>query len=300
MELDKVLNDFKIYKVNVEGRSESSVNLYLSHIKEFCKDMNITNYEEFINVKAQIIKDWLVSQAQKGNEPTTRNNKLSAIKQIYSYLELEKEIDVDRRIDKIPNAKTSTKEVKYADKDIANQLIKCTKNQRTKAAISIIECTGVRFSELLQITRKDIERGYATIVGKGNKERTIWFNDDCIKICNKYINGKWKKIIDDTKVNTDLLFISNNGKILTKQSFSTTLKTCSRRIGLYWADEMSPHKLRHGFITEKLNDGVPIQIVRDAVGHSNISTTNKYSHSKDDAVKQVMLNNYSFMERKEQ
>ena len=188
MELDKVLNDFKIYKVNVEGRSESSVNLYLSHIKEFCKDMNITNYEEFINVKAQIIKDWLVSQAQKGNEPTTRNNKLSAIKQIYSYLELEKEIDVDRRIDKIPNAKTSTKEVKYADKDIANQLIKCTKNQRTKAAISIIECTGVRFSELLQITRKDIERGYATIVGKGNKERTIWFNDDCIKICNKYIN----------------------------------------------------------------------------------------------------------------
>ena len=59
MELDKVLNDFKIYKVNVEGRSESSVNLYLSHIKEFCKDMNITNYEEFINVKAQIIKDYM-------------------------------------------------------------------------------------------------------------------------------------------------------------------------------------------------------------------------------------------------
>ena len=57
---------------------------------------------------------------------------------------------------------------------------------------------------------------------------------------------------------------------------------------------MSPHKLRHGFITWKLNKGVPIQVVRDMAGHSNMSTTNNYSHSKEDAIKMAMLNEDAF------
>ena len=57
---------------------------------------------------------------------------------------------------------------------------------------------------------------------------------------------------------------------------------------------MSPHKLRHGFITGKLNKGIPIQVVRDMAGHSNMATTNNYSHSKEDAIKMAMLNEDAF------
>lgn len=289
-DIETLLKDFKTYKVNIEGRNKNSVDLYVYHIKEFCEEMNIKDYKTFIQVNAQIIKDWLSKQADKGNEPSTRNNKLSAIKQIYLYLESEKDIIVDRKIRDIPLAKTPYKEKKYADGDIAEQMIRMASNERVRAGISIMQYTGVRFKEMIQITCTDIDRGFAVVVGKGGKERKIWFTPPCIKICKDFIKGKRQHIVERTGVKTDLLFISDEGNILTRQSFSKSLKTCANRIGLYWSNEMSPHKLRHGFITDKLNKGVPIQVVRDVAGHSNLATTNNYSHSKEDAMKMAMLN----------
>ena len=136
MNMEILLKEFKTYKVDIEGRNSNSVDLYINHIKEFCEEMNIKDYKTFINVNAQIIKDWLSKQVDKGNEPSTRNNKLSAIKQIYSYLETEKDILVDRKIGNIPLAKTPHKERKYADGDIAEQMIRMSSNERVRAGIS--------------------------------------------------------------------------------------------------------------------------------------------------------------------
>ena len=183
---------------------------------------------------------------------------------------------VDRKIGNIPLAKTPHKERKYADGDIAEQMIRISSNERVRAGISVMQCTGVRFKEMIQINCADIERGFAVIKGKGGKERTIWFTPSCARICKNFINN------------------SDEGNVLTRQSFSKSLKICASRIGLYWSNEMSPHKLRHGFITEKLNKGVPIQVVRDMAGHSNMATTNNYSHSKEDAIKMAMLNEDAF------
>ena len=72
-------------------------------------------------------------------------------------------------------------------------------------------------------------------------------------------------------------------------NFINSLKYYAERMGIYWSDEMSPHKLRHSCITKALNDGVPIQVVRDMVGHTNMQTTNRYSHSKDDEIRKAML-----------
>ena len=135
MNMEILLKEFKTYKVDIEGRNSNSVDLYINHIKEFCEEMNIKDYKTFININAQIIKDWLSKQADKGNGPSTRNNKLSAIKQIYSYLETEKNILVDRKIGNIPLAKTPHKERKYADGDIAEQMIRISSNERVRAGI---------------------------------------------------------------------------------------------------------------------------------------------------------------------
>lgn len=289
MNIEKLLQEFTTYKVNVEGRNIDSITLYTKHIKEFCADMNIDEYNTFINANAQIIKDWLTILVDKGNGATTRNNKLSAVKQIYLFLEDEKMIDVDRRIDKIKYAKAVQKETKCADRTQVEQLLQATNNQRTRAMISVIHSTGVRFKELIQITCTDIENGFAVILGKGNKERTIWFDPACTKICKDYINGKRAKIIKKTNIKTDLLFLSDGGKIIRQNSFDRTLKTLGVKIGLYWGNEMSPHKIRHGFVTDSLDDGIPIQTVRDAVGHANIATTNRYAHTNKNAIKDAML-----------
>ena len=289
MSIEKLLIEFKTYKIDVEGRTESSIDLYIKNFREFCKDMKINDYNKLIEVKAQDIKDWISLIAKKDNSPITRNNKLSSVKQIFAYLEDEKMVLVDRQISKIKYAKTRKKEVKFMDETEMEQLLYVTTNERTKSAIAVLIKTGIRFSEMLQITCTDIERGFSTILGKGNKERTIYFPPSCIAICKKYINGKRKRIIEKTGVKTDLLFISDNGNTLDASNFINSLKYWAKKTGIYWSDEMSPHKLRHSYITKALNDGVPPQVVRDIVGHQNMSTTSGYAHTKEDAIKNAML-----------
>ena len=289
MTIDDLLKEFCIYKKDIEGRSDSSMNLYIKNIKEFCNAMEINDYNTLINTQAETIKKWVIELADKGNGATTRNNKLTSIKQLFLFLEDEKDIQVDRHINKIKFAKTPIKENKYATREIMEQLIAETTNQLVKAGIVIICTTGVRFSELLQITCSDIEKGSATIVGKGNKERTIYFSPECINISKKFINNKRKKIVESKNIDSDLLFISKDGTLISQQSFAESLKHYAKKIGLYWYDEMSPHKLRHGFATNKINEGYPLQVVRDALGHSSISTTNRYVHSNDEDVKNMMI-----------
>ena len=289
MNIDKLLEEFKTYKIDVEGKAEDSINLYIKNIKKFCEDMNIKDYETLISTKAQTIKDWLSILAEKENTAITRNNKLSAIKQIFCFLEDEKEVAIDRKISKIKYAKTMQKETKYMDEIQMEELLTITTNQRTKAAIAIINNTGVRFAELIQITCTDIERGFAIIIGKGNKERTIFFSHSTIAICKNFINGKRRHIVEKYNLDTDLLFLSDYGNIMKAQNFINSLKFYAQKMGIYWSSEMSPHKLRHSCITKALNDGVPIQVVRDMVGHTNIQTTNRYSHSKEDEIKRAML-----------
>ena len=289
MNIDKLLEEFKTYKINVEGKAEDSMNLYIKNIKKFCEDMNIKDYETLISTKSQTIKDWLSILAEKENPAVTRNNKLSAIKQIFCFLEDEKDVVVDRKINKIKYAKTKQKETKYLDEKQMEELLAITTNQRTKSAIAILNNTGVRFSELIQITCTDIERGFAIIVGKGNKERTVFFTHQTIAICRNFINGKRRHIVEKYNLDTDLLFLSDYGNIMKASNFINSLKYYAERMGIYWSDEMSPHKLRHSCITKALNDGVPIQVVRDMVGHTNMQTTNRYSHSKDDEIRKAML-----------
>ena len=289
MNIDKLLEEFKTYKIDVEGKAEDSINLYIKNIKKFCEDMNIKDYETLISTKAQTIKDWLSILAEKENTAITRNNKLSAIKQIFCFLEDEKDVVVDRKINKIKYAKTKQKETKYLDEKQMEELLAITTNQRTKSAIAILNNTGVRFSELIQITCTDIERGFAIIVGKGNKERTVFFTHQTIAICRNFINGKRRHIVEKYNLDTDLLFLSDYGNVMKAPNFINSLKYYAERMGIYWSNEMSPHKLRHSCITKALNDGVPIQVVRDMVGHTNMQTTNRYSHSKDDEIRKAML-----------
>ena len=289
MSIDKLLEEFKTYKIDVEGKAEDSINLYIKNIKKFCEDMNIKDYETLISTKSQTIKDWLSILAEKENSAVTRNNKLSAVKQIFCFLEDEKDVVVDRKINKIKYAKTKQKETKYLDEKQMEELLAITTNQRTKSAIAILNNTGVRFSELIQITCTDIERGFAIIVGKGNKERTVFFTHQTIAICRNFINGKRRHIVEKYNLDTDLLFLSDYGNIMKASNFINSLKYYAERMGIYWSDEMSPHKLRHSCITKALNDGVPIQVVRDMVGHTNMQTTNRYSHSKDDEIRKAML-----------
>ena len=287
-----LFDEFKEYKINIEGKSVGTLIVYLRHIEEFCNDMEIFNFTDFININANVVKDWLIKLTNKNNSNTTRNNKLSAIKQIYTFLYEEKEINIDLKILKIKFSKTAKKENYCITEEQMIELQSIITNERTKCAVAIICDTGLRFSELMQITCDDIERGFAVVVGKGNKERKVYFTPSCIEISQRFITNKRQHIIERTGKNTNILLISDEGNLMDLYNFTKSLKHYARKIGLYWYEEMSPHKLRHGYITKMLNNGVPVHIVKEIVGHSNISVTDRYAHTTQDMIEMYMTHEY--------
>ena len=297
--MEEIFNGFRDYKIKIEGKSKNSVDQYVYRIQSFLEYNNIKTKEDLISMKSSNVKNWLSSLADNGNSERSRNTKLTAVKEIYKYLREELKEQIDEDILRIPFAKVPKRESKFLDGDTAKDLLAFTKDSRVKTGMAIIFATGVRFCELIQITCTDIENGYADIIGKGNKERRIWFDLWVKEIARQFINGKRAEIVErNGKQNDDTLMLNDNGNKLIRRNFEYSMKSWARKFNNHplhegeidWWEHFSPHKLRHSFGTDQLRKGHDIATVRDEMGHSNIATTNNYSHSSQDRVRKAMLN----------
>lgn len=283
---------FKSYKLNIENISKSSLEQYEKILTGFLAFYGKTIDDEdfIINLKATEIKNYIEHLSILGKEPSTRNKVLAVIKSFYKYLYNEENIEVDTRIFFVKKAKKAYKEPLWLQDDEMEKFLEVIKCPRTKSMVEMLYYTGMRFSEIINITIEDFLNGKAVITGKGNKQRTIYFgNSELVECVSNYILTKRQDIIKRTGKDTDLLFINNNGNKMLASNFIGTLKKYAKCVeGLNRYKEMSPHKLRHSFITNALLNGESISVVRDAVGHSNISTTNNYAHSTRKSVENLM------------
>ena len=284
-----LLNNFKKYKINIENISPKSMEQYEKDITRMFEYLgkNANNDDDVITLNANDVKEYIEYLAENGKEPTTRNKCLAITKSFYKYLYGEENIEVDNKIFLIKRAKNKHKEPLWLEQDEIEKYIKSIHCKRTKAMVEMLCYTGMRYSELINITLEDFLNGKAVITGKGNKQRQVYFGNTELQelVCN-YIANKRTKILKRTKKETNLLFINNNGNKMIAQNFIRTLKDSAR--GLDRGSEMSPHKLRHSFITNALLNGEPISVVRDAVGHSSISVTNNYAHSTKKSIEELM------------
>ena len=287
-----LLENFKKYKINLENISPKSIEQYekdLTRMFEYL-DKNINNDEDVIGITTNDVKAYIEYLAVNGKEPTTRNKCVAIIKSFYKYLYSEENLEIDNKILFIKRAKNKHKEPLWLEQDELNKYIKSIRCPRTKAMVEMLCYTGMRYSELVNITLDDFFSGKAIITGKGNKERQVYFgNTELQSMVYDYILKKRKKIIERTKKETNLLFINNNGNKMIAQNFIRTLKDNAKELDR--GNEMSPHKLRHSFITNALLNGEPISVVRDAVGHSSISVTNNYAHSTKKSIEELMNRN---------
>jgi len=159
-----------------------------------------------------------------------------------------------------------------------NQILEInnTKHESFQVAMfDVLYSCGLRVSELvnLNLNQLFLEQGYIRVIGKGDKERVIPMADVTRKNLKKYIDNErylW------LKNKSNLVFIKPNGKPLTRQYVYMSLKQRCNELGLMI--EISPHKLRHSFATALLNGGADLRIVQELLGHSDISTTQIYTH----------------------
>lgn len=242
----KFLNQRKIY--DIENIKKEHIKLFLEKLKED-------------NLKPQSIAHYLTS---------IKNYHKFLIQNAYLKIDVAKSIERPKLTKKLPNV--------LSIEDVTNLLnIKTITpfDYRNKCMLELLYGTGLRISELLNLTTNDIDIINCTVrcIGKGDKERIVPINDYIIESLKNYLNIR--PLLLKTKT-TKELFLNSSGNKLTRVGFFKTLKKLLLEKGLN--PNVSPHTLRHSFATHLLEYGADLRIIQEMLGHSDISTTRIYTH----------------------
>ena len=285
------INEFCNYLLLERNLSINTINSYRKDILQL---QNYTSliFKNKINIRDILSKDvfdqYLIYLYEKEYKSATLARKLSSLKSFLIFLEDEKIIN-SSPVKYLKFPKLERKIPKTLNQEIIDIMLDNSKNLslRDSTIIELIYATGIRASELINVKITDIDFDEATlrILGKGSKERIIPIHDLALKLILKY----WKNEIfnhnklvtnKNIKFNRDLLFLNVHGKKLTRQGLWYIIKNISKKLGLD-INKVSPHILRHTFATHLLYNGVPLRHLQELLGHSNISTTQIYTHLSD-------------------
>lgn len=217
---------------------------------------------------------------------TTRSHYLTVLRSYYQFL-IQEEILETNPCDLISSPSLEKKLPQYlTEKEIDCLLdisLNTTFDYRNKAMLELLYATGMRISELISLRLQDVDlkEDFVHVFGKGDKQRIVPINDISKRYLHLYIQDYRKNLL--RKGTSDYLFLNHHGKPISRQGFFKILKSlCMEK---HITKEVSPHTLRHSFATHLLNNGADLRIVQELLGHSDISTTQIYTHLSDEKKK---------------
>lgn len=284
-EYEDILNDFCDYLKIDKRYSDLTVESYRTEIKgylEFFKEKNIKVKE----IKNSDIKEYLAYIKKGETSERTLAHNVSVIRTFYKFLLTQKIIErnptefleLPKLRKKLPTVLSKEEVEKLLDIDLTD----CY-SYRNKAMLELLYSTGLRVSELvnLELSNIDLESCTLKTIGKGNKERIIPISDYALYYVEKYIN-EYRGSMLKKGVN-NYVFINNHGNVMTRQGFFKIIKKLALEKDI--KTPISPHTLRHSFATHLLDYGADLRSIQEMLGHSNLSTTQIYTHVSSEHLK---------------
>lgn len=228
---------------------------------------------------------WRLEMAFKSS---STSRLLSALKQFYKYLLREQQIDTDpcallqspKRGRALPKTLTESQ----VEQLLGAPLIDTALGLRDRAMLELLYATGLRVSELvaLQVGQLNLQLGVVRVVGKGDKERLVPIGDMAVDWITRYLAQGRSELL---KQRSEVLFPSQQGRQMTRQTFWHRIKQYALTSGI--DKPLSPHVLRHAFATHLLNHGADLRVVQMLLGHSDLSTTQIYTHVASERLKSL-------------
>ncbi|MEJ2138497.1 MAG: site-specific tyrosine recombinase XerD [Gammaproteobacteria bacterium] len=219
-------------------------------------------------------------RTEQGAKPRSTARQLSSFRRFYRFLLREGviqedptiKIDMPRIGRSLPQSLTEGEvEALLAAPDVSDPL-----GHRDRTMLEVLYATGLRVSELINLRQSEINlnQGVLRIVGKGDRERLIPLGEEAQSWIRDFIAGPRSEILLERQ--TDYLFPTRRGECMTRQAFWHIIKRYSKQADI--GSKMSPHTLRHAFATHLLNNGADLRVVQLLLGHSDLSTTQIYTH----------------------
>ncbi len=271
------------------GLSENTVVSYRNDLTKLLRWMNANNYRlDYISLSGlQEYQTWLSDQDYK---QTSRARMLSAIRRLFQYLHREK-----IRSDDPTALLVSPKLPKRLPKDLTEEQVEALLNApdlndpielRDKAMLELLYATGLRVTELISLTTENISlrQGVVRVIGKGGKERLVPMGENAVEWIETFFHQGRSNLLGQQT--SDVVFPSKRAQQMTRQTFWHRIKHYAVIAGID-VQKLSPHVLRHAFATHLLNHGADLRVVQMLLGHSDLSTTQIYTHVATERLKQI-------------
>ena len=285
--MEKQLKLFFDFLENGKKLSNNTLQSYkrdLTQFETYLKD-NKLNYGK---LKTEDIRDYIQYLHENGKKASTISRSLASIRSFYQYEVKNRKVKVDPtegiqspKIEKrVPSVLTS-KEVELLLNQPKNVDLKGT---RDKAMLEFAYATGMRVTEIISLDIDDVnlEEGYV-VCKTGEKQRTIPLGTMSLKALKDYIDNARDYLIKDE--NETALFVNINGKRLTRQGFWKIIKYYKEQAHI--TKDITPHVLRHSFVTHLLQNGADLKAIQSMLGHSDISSTQVYMQFQNEGIKNV-------------
>ena len=271
---EKLINEFMDYLLFEKKYSQNTIESYNRDLKKVNKYLN----KDFPNLTKKDIQ-LLIQTLSKEESTSSVSRCISTLKSFYKFLEINK-YTKSNPLTTITNPKTAKKLPKVLTEEEVDKLLdinlKTNFDYRNKAMLELMYSSGLRVSELINLTVNDIDLKNASvrIFGKGSKERIVPLDDYAIEALNNYILYHRTSLFKHGENN--YLFLNNHGNKMTRQGFFKILQKIAKEKNI--KTELSPHTLRHSFATHLLKHGADLRSIQELLGHSDISTTQIYTH----------------------
>ena len=263
------------------GLSANTRQAYERDLRLFCKTLGFKNSDALVNVSREQITGYMTQLKEKGLAAATIARKLAAIKAFYRFMTAEGYMDANPA----EVVEAGTKGIKLprvlSEDEVVRLLnqpdITTAEGFRDRTMLEVLYATGMRVSELINLTleRVDLNMNYIIAFGKGSKERIVPLGSVAAEFLQQYLEKVRPKLTHEDR-NTNIVFLAFGGHELTRQRFWQIIRAYGRKANINKA--LTPHILRHSFATHLLDNGADLRSVQELLGHSDISTTQIYTH----------------------
>ncbi len=287
--MNQLIDSFLTYLTAVKGLSKNTLESYgrdILKLAVFLEGKDITHIDQ---VGYKHILDFLTYLKEQGLNTRSTSRTLISVRQFFKFLLTEKFIESDPtfliRTPKIKMGLPETLSLEDVEKLLSSPDESSPEGIRDKSMLEVLYATGIRVSELVELGLNDVnfELGYIIAYGKGSKQRIVPIGEKAKIKLREYLDTSRPRLLKSRT--SPHLFVTRLGRKMTRQGFWKIIKAYSRKSGL--TKKISPHTLRHSFATHLLERGADLRAIQVMLGHSDISTTQIYTHIERERLKEV-------------
>ncbi|MFT6395114.1 MAG: integrase/recombinase XerD [Paraglaciecola sp.] len=286
-----------------KGLSENTLSAYRSDLTKFAlflakqnllaKQSETDNLVQLLDFEQDVLNQYLATRYDSGLSERSTSRFLSSLRSLCQYM-LRQKIRSDNPVSSLQNPKLPQSLPKTLTESQVLDLLSAPNTEdpiqlRDKAMLEVLYATGLRVTELvsLRLDQLSIQQGVVRVIGKGNKERLVPLGEDAVEWVSTFLKQGRGALL---KSESDIVFPSKRGVAMTRQTFWHRIKLYSQIANIQ--TDLSPHTMRHAFATHLLNHGADLRVVQMLLGHSDLSSTQIYTHVATERLQKLVAEHH--------